>query len=240
MASAHTPRSARRGGASVHPDPPVDADADAEDELPMGGDGGPEDADVDADTDADTSSDSDAMVGGSNVRVIVRVRPLLEHEVQSAHSCSLLHIGDERVPAQSDPATGGAIPSGTISVQAKESVHRFSFDAVLAPHHSQRDVFEAGRVAAMLRALLKGYHGTIFGRGTPTRCAPHAAAESISPADCPCALAESVLLTAFACISDTCCSNSNSYPTAYGQTGSGEWSAQHSRANVEEWINGRG
>lgn len=128
----------------------------------MDGGGGLEDESADADADAD----SDAMVGGSNVRVIVRVRPLLEHEVQSAHSCSLLHIGDERVRAQSDPATGGAIPSGTISVQAKESVHRFSFDAVLAPHHSQRDVFEAGRVGAMLRALLKGYHGTIFGRGT--------------------------------------------------------------------------
>ena len=194
MASAHTPRSAQQRGGAVHPDPPVDDDADAEDELPMDG-GGLEDAHADADADAD----SDAMVGGSNVRVIVRVRPLLEHEVQSAHSCSLLHIGDERVrAAQSDNVSGGALPSGHISVQSKESVHRFSFDAVLAPHHSQRDVFEAGRVGAMLRALLKGYHGTIFGRGThPALWTADAAAAASRCFRWVPAAALSVLLTVF-------------------------------------------
>jgi hypothetical protein len=153
----------RTTGARQHEDT-ARADRPVADAFDDEDDGGP--AALDGNEEAETDEELDAAVGGSNVRVIVRVRPLLEHEVQSAHSCSLLHIGNERVRAAHSDAAGASASSlstGHISVQAKESVHRFSFDAVLTPQHTQRDVFEAGKVGRMLHALLKGYHGTIFG-----------------------------------------------------------------------------
>lgn len=108
---------------------------------------------------------------GSNVRVIVRVRPLLEHEIQQAHSCSLMRIDGERPrvtmdPSGNDRTSSSSIGSqGLISVGVKESTHSFSFDNVLTPQQNQMDVYEAGKVERMLQALLKGYHGTIFAYG---------------------------------------------------------------------------
>jgi hypothetical protein len=43
-----------------------------------------------------------------------------------------------------------------MNVAVKDALHDFSFDAVLTPQHTQVDVYEAGQVERMLRALLKG------------------------------------------------------------------------------------
>jgi len=133
---------------------------------------------VDANVDAD-----DTGVIESGVRVVVRVRPLLDSEVARAHSCSLVQIGHERVRAH--PSESAAAQSNRnvdcdgggnkrsqpplakeISIGLKEGgVHTFAFDGVLTPQHGQVDVYEAGGVERMLKALLKGFHGTIFAYG---------------------------------------------------------------------------
>lgn len=106
--------------------------------------------------------DDDAALQGSHVRVLVRVRPLLEHERAASHSSSMLQLG--RGGAEASASRSGVV-SKQLSVQSGADVHRFTFDGVLAPHASQVDVYDAGRVERMLQALLKGYHGTIFAYG---------------------------------------------------------------------------
>lgn len=110
-------------------------------------------------------ADDDVGSHGSNVRVVVRIRPLLESELSANHECSLIHVGGEKVHMD-DPQPVPAAAS--IQVQSKDNVHRFAFDAVLGPQATQAELFRAGGVDHMLTQLLKGYHGTICqsaGRG---------------------------------------------------------------------------
>lgn len=115
---------------------------------------------------------ADDATSGSNVRVIVRVRPLLDGELNSNHQSSLIHINHERVRVNANDGaaeriSATSLSTGHLSIGVKESstVHQFRFDAILTPQHNQLDVYEAGRVAKMLQALLKGYNGTIFAYG---------------------------------------------------------------------------
>jgi hypothetical protein len=112
----------------------------------------------------------DDDVQGTHVRVLVRVRPLLEYEHAANHSSSLLQLaqaGGGTVPMTSVNGPGG-VGARQLAVQSSSDVHRFSFDGVLAPQAAQTDVYEAGKVERMLHALLKGYHGTIFGQRSST------------------------------------------------------------------------
>lgn len=102
--------------------------------------------------------DDDSGEHGSNVRVIVRIRPLLESELAADHACTLIHVGGDRVRMDAPQPVPAA---SSIQVQSKDNVHRFAFDAVLGPQATQAELFRAGGVDQMLTQLLKGYHATI-------------------------------------------------------------------------------
>lgn len=155
-------------------------------ELNAGVDKGEIDAIIGEDVDGD--GDGDVSPVGSNVRVIVRVRPFLPHELSSGtHTSNLIRIDDRPIdvhatsnsnePRDEDgerhAASTTTMTNGQISIGIKESEHAFTFDAVLTPQQSQLDVYEAGNVERMLKALLKGYHATIFAYGqTVSPCNP--------------------------------------------------------------------
>ena len=113
---------------------------------------------------------SDDAIHGSNVRVVVRVRPLLGIETSSvAHTCALMQIGGEVIRPGGSTEEQQRCDAAGISVQAKDAVHQFSFDAVLTPQHTQADVYEAGKVDRMLQALLKGSDNACSGSGADSK-----------------------------------------------------------------------
>ena len=149
----------------------------------------------------DPSASETEPVVGSNVRVVVRVRPLLSGELTAAHSTSLLRIdgeipnvqaaaptnsegdGLEESPSHARNSRARDWSSGHISIGVKETHHAFKFDAILTPHHHQTDVYEAGHVERMLQALLKGFNSTIFAYGQTVRHKTkrrHIASEKVS------------------------------------------------------------
>mmetsp|Transcript_26474 Transcript_26474/g.77839 ORF Transcript_26474/g.77839 Transcript_26474/m.77839 type:complete len:766 (-) Transcript_26474:425-2722(-) len=85
------------------------------------------------------------MTGAADkIRVIVRVRPAL---------------GSEQDSAQAVDITGDA----SLAITRGRSNHNASFDAVLGPDATQADVFE--RVRDMAAAVVDGYNATIFAYG---------------------------------------------------------------------------
>ena len=118
----------------------------------------PVDPDVGGDGVGGEDDDDSSLSHGSNVRVIVRIRPLLDSELAADHRCTLLNIGGDRVRMD---APQPFPPASSIAVQSKENLHRFAFDAVLGPQASQTQLFRAGGVDHMLEQLMKGYHATI-------------------------------------------------------------------------------
>ena len=82
------------------------------------------------------------------VRVLVRARPLLRHEEgASAHTL----LVDAR--------------KATVGVASRHGVASHAVDAVCGVGAPQEEVFEAGRVDELVRAVLDGFHSTIFAYG---------------------------------------------------------------------------
>jgi hypothetical protein len=134
-------------------------------QRPGGGAGEDDGLGVDADPDDDEAAEH----SGRNVRVVVRVRPLLSGECET-HQSTLVRVDGERVRVHASDgadsrASAGSLSSGHISVAVKDQQHDFKFDAVLLPQHEQVDVYDAGKVERMIVALLKGYNSTIFAYG---------------------------------------------------------------------------
>lgn len=112
------------------------------------------------------TTDNDDIITSTGVRVVVRIRPLLTHE-RTTHTCDLLQLPASTNPIddsdlQYSKPSSESINENTVRVQVKSNVHTFAFDSVLTPSANQTDVYEAGNVDHMIRAVMKGYHATIF------------------------------------------------------------------------------
>ena len=88
----------------------------------------------------------------SNVRVAVRVRPLLSHEIESNHKTNLMNID----PDQNE------ISIFQTDNNTKKS---FSFDKILDERHSQQEVFENLQIPGLISKVVDGFHATIFAYG---------------------------------------------------------------------------
>ena len=83
------------------------------------------------------------------VRVVVRVRPLLEHEVARGTTSTCLHVQSQNVSLS---AARGARAS-------------FNVDGAFGPETSQDGFFEACGIQPLVSAVLDGFHGTVFAYG---------------------------------------------------------------------------
>lgn len=88
----------------------------------------------------------------SNVRVAVRVRPLLPHESEKGHKRNLLSVDTD---------------SSTISIfqQDNNTKKNYSFDKILTEEHSQQDVFEQLQIPGLISKVVDGFHATVFAYG---------------------------------------------------------------------------
>ena len=88
----------------------------------------------------------------SNVRVAVRVRPLLPHESDKGHKRNLLNVD---------------LDSSTISIfqQDNNTKKNYSFDKILTEEHSQQDVFEQLQIPGLIGKVVDGFHATVFAYG---------------------------------------------------------------------------
>jgi hypothetical protein len=91
----------------------------------------------------------------AKVRVVVRVRPLLDHEEAAQHTTSLLSVDKDR---------GGIVVVDEGRGSTKQKKHEFRFDAVFDGSTPQRELFEGAQVADMAKAVARGYNATIFGQ----------------------------------------------------------------------------
>jgi len=88
----------------------------------------------------------------SNVRVAVRVRPLLPHEVQAGHTQKLLQVDTNK--------------NQVALYQADNNTKKnYAFDKILDGDHTQEDVFESLQVPALIQKVVDGFHATIFAYG---------------------------------------------------------------------------
>jgi hypothetical protein len=88
----------------------------------------------------------------SNIRVLVRVRPLNQNEI-SGNQGENGHINVVFMD-----------PSGTeMAVQFGSAKKRYTFDSVHGPHSTQKDVFNS--VKDIVDAVASGYNGTIMAYG---------------------------------------------------------------------------
>ena len=84
-------------------------------------------------------------------QVLVRVRPLLPHEVERGERASLLTLD----------TAGGRV--GLINKQGNSS--NFAADHVCAAHSSQDEIFHAGALRELVGAVAEGYNATVFAYG---------------------------------------------------------------------------
>ncbi|KAK9867467.1 hypothetical protein WJX84_002302 [Apatococcus fuscideae] len=87
-----------------------------------------------------------------NIKVVVRVRPPTEREIQNRDDCAV--VVDDAMHMQV------AFPT-----QQGPSTRRFAFHGCLAPDSSQSDVLHACGITQLLDAALSGFHATIFAYG---------------------------------------------------------------------------
>ena len=92
----------------------------------------------------------------SNVRVAVRVRPLLAHEIKSGHSQTQLKIlQDESVISIAQPNTR----------ENQETRKNFRFDKIIDEGCSQAEVFEQLQIKGLISKVIEGFHATVFAYG---------------------------------------------------------------------------
>eukprot|EP01062_Namystynia_karyoxenos_P078277 TRINITY_DN8039_c2_g1_i2.p1 TRINITY_DN8039_c2_g1~~TRINITY_DN8039_c2_g1_i2.p1 ORF type:complete len:1282 (+),score=565.69 TRINITY_DN8039_c2_g1_i2:104-3949(+) len=92
--------------------------------------------------------------GNVPVRVVVRVRPLLPHELRRGETRAALPTGAQTLRTTC-PAEGGR----------RMETQQHSFDAVLGPAATQEDVFAAVDIAGLVDAALDGYAATVLAYG---------------------------------------------------------------------------
>lgn len=85
----------------------------------------------------------------SNVRVAVRVRPMLDHERDKGHKQSILQISSNQI---------------TINISDKEEKH-FKFDKIITAESSQQQVYEQLQISGLCTKVVEGYHATVFAYG---------------------------------------------------------------------------
>lgn len=88
----------------------------------------------------------------SNVRVAVRVRPLLSYEEKAGHGSNLMQINTD---------------SNQISIFQNDNNTKknFQFDKILDDKFSQQEIFEELQIPALISKVVSGYHATIFAYG---------------------------------------------------------------------------
>ena len=95
-----------------------------------------------------------------SIRVIARIRPLLEHEMKAGHTSRALHHDDRAITVAGLPSDGD-----TEQRQKQQMSRRFLLDAVFGSDASQEDVFTRSGAGEMIAGCLRGYHATIFAYG---------------------------------------------------------------------------
>jgi len=104
------------------------------------------------------------------VRVVIRVRPLLEHDaidgVMPSESVSTtlrrpkeIRVGVRERSRKQQPSSGGS------DIAPRSVEHTFTFDSVCGPEASQEDVFEAAHVNHTIAKVMEGYNATVFAYG---------------------------------------------------------------------------
>eukprot|EP00929_Paragymnodinium_shiwhaense_P026928 TRINITY_DN15916_c0_g1_i1.p1 TRINITY_DN15916_c0_g1~~TRINITY_DN15916_c0_g1_i1.p1 ORF type:complete len:936 (-),score=226.83 TRINITY_DN15916_c0_g1_i1:274-3081(-) len=91
------------------------------------------------------------------VQVVVRLRPLLSWERESAQTSTAL-----------DVVSG---TKGSVTLRPREGsdessrTRSFRFDTVLGPEHNQQDVWENTRLERLVDKVVEGFHATVFAYG---------------------------------------------------------------------------
>ena len=88
----------------------------------------------------------------SNVRVAVRVRPMLPHEKKAGHTEKLLNVDTEKNHI-------------ALYQQDNNTRKNYAFDKILDGEQSQEDVFESLQVPGLVQKVVDGFHATIFAYG---------------------------------------------------------------------------
>jgi chromosomal replication initiation ATPase DnaA len=92
----------------------------------------------------------------SNIRVLVRVRPLNQSEI-SGNQGENGHINVVHMDEKKDQ------PSSELTVRFGSAKKRYAFDAIHGPNSTQREVFQS--VKDIIDAVADGYNGTIMAYG---------------------------------------------------------------------------
>lgn len=105
----------------------------------------------------------------AGVRVLVRVRPLLPSLNETSSSSQSSNANSNGATATTSIPVASHLqpdPDGrSLSLRVKDTLHQYTFDAVLPPAASQTDVFARGGVAGMVRSVVDGYSATVFAYG---------------------------------------------------------------------------
>mmetsp|Transcript_34173 Transcript_34173/g.33358 ORF Transcript_34173/g.33358 Transcript_34173/m.33358 type:complete len:92 (+) Transcript_34173:2-277(+) len=88
----------------------------------------------------------------ANIKVAVRIRSLLEEEYAQGHVSSKMKLDQE----------GRTV---NVEVDRNQTNKVSQFDYVIDQNSSQRQVFDRIGVGEMVKAVVEGYHGTIFAYG---------------------------------------------------------------------------
>jgi hypothetical protein len=119
------------------------------------------------------------------VRVLVRLRPQLQHEEHLSCTCLQSTLNKPGNPERNrtnnillETPKGGRPSAITrkskLDMRDPEGSHKdtsstrsweFKFDRVIGSEQSQADVFEQGGVGEMVDKVLDGFHGTVFAYG---------------------------------------------------------------------------
>jgi len=99
------------------------------------------------------ASGGDGPAGG-NIRVVVRVRPLVPAEVARGDDSAFQVAPD-----------GRSLDAVTARVGDKETLRRFAFDCVCGPDTTQAAFYDASGVANLMDAALAGINVSVFAYG---------------------------------------------------------------------------
>ena len=87
----------------------------------------------------------------SKLKVAVRIRPLIETEIDEGHEIRKLVIKDNSVHLQTE-------------FGSKQDKY-FQFDSLLDPSSTQGNLFEQLEINHAIERVVEGYHATVFAYG---------------------------------------------------------------------------
>ncbi len=88
----------------------------------------------------------------ANIKVAVRLRPLLEEEVRNGHKSDKIQLNQDQ--------------NSVTSVNDRQGGYKHSkFDYVLEMGASQKKVFDKTGIPKLIKSVVDGYHATIFAYG---------------------------------------------------------------------------